>query len=120
MTGRLQGKTAIVTAAGQGIGRAVAEAYARAVPVQAVALDTAATAETGRAVQRSKPIQGALDPILLRAGGRGLDARVEQLLAQWGDGPYIFNLGHGILPETPVENAKALVELVHTLGARKA
>jgi uroporphyrinogen decarboxylase len=91
---------------------AMAEAYARAVPVQAVALDTAATAETGRAVQRSKPIQGALDPILLRAGGRGLDARVEQLLAQWGGGPYIFNLGHGILPDTPEAHVARVVERV--------
>jgi uroporphyrinogen decarboxylase len=89
-----------------------AEDYARAVPVQAVALDTAASAAVGRAVQAKTCIQGALDPLLLRAGGAALDQRVEQLLAQWGQGPYIFNLGHGILPDTPMEHVSRVVSRV--------
>ncbi len=80
----------------------MAETYARAVPVDAVALDTQASAELGRQVQRLRPIQGALDPLLLRTGGPLLEARVDQLLQQWGGGPYVFNLGHGILPDTPI------------------
>jgi uroporphyrinogen decarboxylase len=65
-----------------------------------------------------KPIQGALDPILLRAGGRGLDARVDQLLTQWGAGPYIFNLGHGILPDTPEAHVARVVERVTGRASR--
>jgi uroporphyrinogen decarboxylase len=86
--------------------------YAAAVDVQGVALDTAATAAVGQAIQRTKAIQGALDPLLLRAGGLALDERVDQLLGQWGQGPYIFNLGHGILPDTPVEHVARVVERV--------
>lgn len=87
--------------------------YAEAVPVQAVALDTSAPAALGRAVQQSgKTIQGALDPLLLRAGGPALDAAVDRLVGQWGEGPYIFNLGHGILPDTPPEHVARVVERV--------
>ena len=63
-------------------------------------------------------IQGALDPLLLRAGGPALDARVDQLLEQWGGGPYIFNLGHGVLPDTPIEHIARVVERV-TAGASR-
>jgi uroporphyrinogen decarboxylase len=91
---------------------AMAEAYAEAVPVDAVALDTAAPFSVGRAVQKRKPIQGALDPLLLRAGGSALDEAVERFLEQWGAGPYIFNLGHGILPDTPPDHVGRVVERV--------
>lgn len=81
---------------------ALAERYAREVEVQAVGLDTACPLEVGRRVQAIKPIQGALDPLLLRAGGSALDRRIDQLRAAWGGGPWVFNLGHGILPDTPI------------------
>jgi uroporphyrinogen decarboxylase len=84
---------------------ALVETYAEAVPVEAVALDTQASADLGRRLQASgKTIQGALDNLLLRAGGPALDARVDGLLAQWSGGPYIFNLGHGVMPDTPIEH----------------
>lgn len=90
-----------------------AQAYAASVAVQAVALDTAAPAAVGRAIQATgMPVQGALDPLLLRAGGPALDAVVERLLEQWGGAPYIFNLGHGILPDTPPEHVARVVERV--------
>jgi uroporphyrinogen decarboxylase len=89
------------------------ETYARAVPVEGIALDTQATAEMGRRLQQGgKTIQGALDNLLLRTGGKALDARVEQLLAQWGDGPWIFNLGHGVMPDTPIAHIAQVVERV--------
>ena len=92
--------------------------YADSVPVQAVALDTAAPAILGQAIQaEGKTIQGALDPLLLRAGGPALDVRVDELLSQWKDGPYIFNLGHGILPDTPIEHVERVLAVV-TGGAR--
>ena len=87
--------------------------YARQVDVQGVALDTAAADGLGRDIQRSgRAIQGALDPLLLRAGGVALDRRVDTLLQQWGVGPYIFNLGHGVLPDTPVEHVQRVVNQV--------
>jgi len=92
---------------------ALVENYARAVPVEGVALDTQASAELGRRLQAGgKTIQGALDNLLLRAGGPALDARVEGLLAQWSDGPYIFNLGHGVMPDTPIPHIARVVERV--------
>jgi uroporphyrinogen decarboxylase len=84
--------------------------YAAAVPVNAVALDTQASAALGQRLQANgKTIQGALDNLLLRAGGPALDARVEALLAQWGSGPYIFNLGHGVMPDTPIAHIARVV-----------
>lgn len=91
---------------------AYAETYADEVDVEAVALDTACPAAVGLRVQRTKAIQGALDPLLLRAGGPELDRRVDQLLEQWGGGRYIFNLGHGILPDTPIAHVERVVRRV--------
>jgi uroporphyrinogen decarboxylase len=91
---------------------ALAERYAAEAGVTAVALDTQASAEMGRRIQQHLPIQGALDPLLLRAGGPALDARIDQLLAQWSGGPYVFNLGHGILPDTPIAHVERLVARV--------
>jgi uroporphyrinogen decarboxylase len=94
---------------------ALAERYASACDVQAVALDTACPLEVGRRVQAIKPIQGALDPLLLRAGGAALDRRVDQLTEAWGRGPWIFNLGHGILPDVPIAHVE---QVLRRLGAQ--
>jgi uroporphyrinogen decarboxylase len=91
---------------------ALVGSYAAAVPVEGVALDPQASAELGRRVQKTRAIQGALDPLLLRAGGPALDRRVDQLLEQWGGGPYIFNLGHGILPDTPIPHVEQVLKRV--------
>ena len=92
---------------------ALVEGYAEGSPVEAVALDVQASAALGRRLQaQGKTIQGALDNLLLRAGGPALEARVEQLVAQWGEGPYIFNLGHGVLPDTPLEHIARVVSQV--------
>jgi uroporphyrinogen decarboxylase len=64
-------------------------------------------------------IQGNLDPVVLLAPRHEIERRVESVLKQAGDEPgFIFNLGHGILPTTPVENVQAAVELVHKLSQR--
>jgi uroporphyrinogen decarboxylase len=64
-------------------------------------------------------VQGNLDPVLLFAGQQELRARTEMILKQAGGRPgHIFNLGHGILPETPVENVRALVTFVRELSAK--
>jgi len=91
---------------------ALAEDYAAAVPVDAVALDTAQPLALGRRIQQGRTIQGALDPVLLRAGGPELDRRVEAYLEAWGQGPYVFNLGHGIFPDTPVAHVEQVLARV--------
>lgn len=91
---------------------ALAERYAREVEVQAVALDTACPLEVGQRVQKIKTIQGALDPLLLRAGGPLLDRRVDQLLEAWGQGPWVFNLGHGILPDVPIAQVEQVLKRI--------
>jgi len=91
---------------------ALVENYAERAGVDAVALDVQAPAALGRRLQKRLTIQGALDPLLLRAGGEALDARVDQMLRQWGGGPYIFNLGHGILPDTPIEHVERTLQRV--------
>ena len=97
---------------------ALVENYAAAAPVEAVALDTQAPMALGRRLQaQGRTIQGALDNLLLLAGGPALDARVEALLEAWGEGPYIFNLGHGVLPQTPIAHIERVVRRV-TQGPR--
>jgi len=91
---------------------ALAERYAAECEMQAVALDTACPLEVGLRVQATKPIQGALDPLLLRAGGALLDRRVDQLLDAWGRGPWIFNLGHGILPDVPIAHVEQVLKRI--------
>ena len=57
-------------------------------------------------------VQGNLDPLLLVAGGPALDARVRELVTALGGKPFIFNLGHGIVPETPPEHVARLVDVL--------
>ena len=98
---------------------ALVENYARAVPVQGVALDTQASAELGRRLQAGgKTIQGALDNLLLRAGGPTMDARVDALLGQWSGGPYIFNLGHGVMQDTPIAHIAQVLQRVTGKASR--
>ena len=69
--------------------------------------------EGWRSLGNRGAVQGNLDPVLLFADWKQLKSRAEDILRQAGGRPgHIFNLGHGILPETPVENVKALVRFV--------
>jgi len=88
------------------------ERYAAETGVQVVGLGTDAPAELGRRLQENLVIQGSLDPELLRAGGPEMTARIDELLRQWSGGPYVFNLGHGVLQETPVEHIARAVSQV--------
>jgi uroporphyrinogen decarboxylase len=66
-----------------------------------------------------KAVQGNLDPIVLCATKDAVLAQAKALLDEVDGRPgHIFNLGHGIIPETPVENVKALVDFVHEYSAR--
>ena len=64
-------------------------------------------------------VQGNLDPVALFASAKEIRSRAADILQRAGGRPgHIFNLGHGVLPETPVQNVIALVEAVHELSAR--
>jgi uroporphyrinogen decarboxylase len=70
-------------------------------------------------VGAERAVQGNLDPAALFAPRPELDRRVRRVLEQAGGRPgHIFNLGHGILPETPVDNVRAVVEMVHEYALR--
>ncbi len=69
-----------------------------------------------RAAQRS--VMGNLDPLTLFGPWRELKAHIDAVLARAGTRGHIFNLGHGILPETPVDNVRRLVDYVHSATAR--
>ncbi len=91
----------------------LAERYARETGIAAIACDTSLPLDFIKdRLQSLMPVQGNLDPILLLAGGPALDARVQTILKTLGRRPFVFNLGHGILPDTPIEHVARLVELV--------
>ena len=87
--------------------------YVEATGIDAISIDW--TVPLGYARQRLQPtvtVQGNLDPVTLLAGGEALDAAVDRILASLGSGPFIFNLGHGVLPETPPAHVERLVRRV--------
>jgi uroporphyrinogen decarboxylase len=96
----------------RGAGTAL-ERYMAGVPVDAIGLDWMIDRNYARhQIQARRPIQGNLDPLVLLAGGEPLDRAIDGILADFAAGPFIFNLGHGILPETPVEHVERLVARV--------
>jgi uroporphyrinogen decarboxylase len=73
-----------------------------------------------RAVGEGRGVQGNLDPLVLLSEPDEIRRRAKDVLDQAAGRPgHIFNLGHGVMPQTPVENVIALVEAVHELGARR-
>ncbi|MGB3445503.1 MAG: uroporphyrinogen decarboxylase family protein, partial [Xanthobacteraceae bacterium] len=63
-------------------------------------------------VQNHVAVQGNLDPLALIAGGDTLDRAVDDVLANYANGRLIFNLGHGITPETPIAHVEQMVRRV--------
>ncbi|MEO0884067.1 MAG: uroporphyrinogen decarboxylase [Pseudomonadota bacterium] len=87
--------------------------YAERTGVTAVGLDTAIQPSfVNESLPPDLPVQGQLDPLLLVAGGDRLDERVRALVDAYAGRPHIFNLGHGILPETPIAHVERVVEIV--------
>jgi uroporphyrinogen decarboxylase len=83
------------------------------VDVNAVGLDWTIDRMFARtAVQSRIAVQGNLDPLVLLAGGEALDREVDAVLAAFSAGPFIFNLGHGILPETPIVHVEQMLRRV--------
>jgi len=87
--------------------------YVGRVPVNAVGLDWMINLAFARdEIQDCVPVQGNLDPLVLRAGGLALDRSVDAILAMFSRGPFIFNLGHGILPDTPIAHVEQMIRRV--------
>ncbi|WP_454654380.1 uroporphyrinogen decarboxylase [Bosea beijingensis] len=87
--------------------------YIAGTGVDAVGLETDIDRDFVRdAIQSRVPVQGHLDPLVLRAGGDALEREVDAILTAFGDRPFIFNLGHGILPDTPIAHVERLLKRV--------
>jgi uroporphyrinogen decarboxylase len=92
---------------------ALLPAYVEATGVNAVSIDWAAEPSLIRErVQNRVAVQGNLDPLALIAGGAALDRAVDDVLANYAAGRLIFNLGHGIQPETPIAHVEQMLQRV--------
>jgi uroporphyrinogen decarboxylase len=88
-------------------------AYAAGTKVNAVGLDYATpVAFADGALPKALGVQGNLDPLRLVAGGEQMEIRAREIIAGFAGRPHIFNLGHGIVPETPIEHVARLIEIV--------
>jgi uroporphyrinogen decarboxylase len=88
-------------------------AYARGVGADAIGLDeTVDPTWASRELPAGLPVQGNLDPLALIAGGPALEAAVSRIISALDGRPHIFNLGHGILPDTPIAHVEQLLRLV--------
>jgi uroporphyrinogen decarboxylase len=88
---------------------------------EVIGLDWRIPLDEGRKILGKTAVQGNLDPVLLFADWKELKSRAEDILRRAAGAPgHIFNLGHGILPETPVDNVKALAKFVQEHSANIA
>ena len=85
-------------------------AYAREVGADAIGLDETVDPNWAHNnLPKDLPVQGNLDPLTLITGGDMLDQAITRIIDAFQDRPHIFNLGHGILPDTPIAHVEALV-----------
>ncbi|MBP6030008.1 MAG: uroporphyrinogen decarboxylase [Sphingobium sp.] len=85
--------------------------YARETGVDALGLDeTIDPVWADTVLPKGLPVQGNLDPLVLIAGGDALDSAIDTILAAFQNRPHIFNLGHGITPETPIAHVEQMLK----------
>lgn len=92
------------------------ETYRQKTGVTDLGLDWTVPMSQAKLLQRDGAIQGNLDPLRLAAGGKALEEGVAAILGSLGKGPLVFNLGHGIVPETPIEHVEAMIRQVREFG----
>ena len=93
----------------KGAGAKLAD-YAAGTGVDAVGVDETVDPHwANRALPAGLPVQGNLDPLALIAGGKAVEEAVDNIRAAFADRPHILNLGHGILPDTPIAHVEALI-----------
>jgi len=96
----------------RGVGTALLR-YIEEVPIDAVGLDWTVDLVFARdQIQWRVPVQGNLDPLVLVAGGAALDRSIDRIVEVFSEGPFIFNLGHGILPQTPLAHVERMLARV--------
>jgi uroporphyrinogen decarboxylase len=91
---------------------ALYDVYRRQTGVGALGLDWTVPGAQAQRLQKEGPVQGNLDPMRLVAGDKALDEGVARILETLGQGPLIFNLGHGITPEAPIAHVERMIERV--------
>lgn len=92
-------------------------AYARETGVSAVGVDeTVDPVWANASLPVGLPVQGNLDPLALIAGGDALTTAMDRIIHAFEDRPHIFNLGHGILPDTPIAHVEALLAKLRGTG----
>jgi len=102
----------------RGIGPAI-EPYASGTGVNGVGIDSALSpAYAAGVLQPTYAVQGNLDPMALLAGGAPMLHAAADIVAALGSGPFIFNLGHGVVPQTPPEHVEALADFIRAGGQR--
>ena len=96
---------------------ALLPSYVEATGVNAVSIDWATEPSLIRdKVQDRVAVQGNLDPLVLIAGGAALDQSIDDVLSNYAGGRLIFNLGHGIQPETPIAHVEQMIRRVRAYG----
>ena len=94
------------------------EDYIANTGIDAISLDSTVPLDwAAKQLQARLPVQGNLDPLLLLAGGAAMERRIGDILAALSGGPFIFNLGHGIIKETPPDHVARLMEVVRSWAA---
>ncbi len=87
--------------------------YAKMTGISAIGFDWTYDRESmAEDFQPQLPVQGNVDPLALLAGGAALDHEVNEVMTMLAGGPLIFNLGHGILPETPIAHVERMLKRV--------
>ena len=101
----------------KGAGAKLAD-YAAGTGVDAVGVDETVDPHwANRILPAGLPVQGNLDPLALIAGGGAVEEAVDNIRSAFADRPHIFNLGHGILPDTPIAHVEALIAYVRQLNS---
>lgn len=89
-----------------------AMAYVQETGVNALSVDAITDLTSLRQMMPNVPLQGNLDPVILRAGGEALDREIDRIVTAMAGAPFIFNLGHGVMKETPIEHVAQLAARV--------
>jgi uroporphyrinogen decarboxylase len=111
---RRPGAKIIAFAKGVGI---LLKDYRQKTSADAIGLDWSVPLSFAQDLQKDGPVQGNLDPMRMVAGGKALEVGIDAILDKLGQGPLIFNLGHGITPQADPENVARLVARVRARGA---
>jgi uroporphyrinogen decarboxylase len=91
--------------------------FAEKTGVTALGLDTAIPLARATAnLPKGMPVQGNLDPMRLVSGGPDLDSRVRQIVDTLRNRPHIFNLGHGVVPETPIAHVEQALRTIRSMA----